>query len=411
MSDTTEKNRILFLSAIDFKEKSIQVIKKTPEFYASKGWDVDYIVARDNISKGNYSYEQEITPIGVNVERFYWPLLKLRSVSNRYLSLFLSKLASFLVILGLAFRGYKKIKSNSYDVIYGYELHGVLALLLLKPFLTYQKTITRFQGTFVNEMIENKQWSRLLFNFDLLIALRTQSNLTIMTDDGTSGDKALRKIRGHKKFGNVRFWSNGVDEIEHRQWPDISKDKIKIVSISRLVGWKRVDRCIKVIEKLVESGFVNFEYEIIGGGELREQLTSMVDYLGLNAFVKFTGPLPHYEALEKLKNSQIFFSMYDSSNVGNPLLEAIRANKLIITLNNGNTGVWIKHMKNGLIYNPDNEFFMDASNDIQKLVYDEKLRNLMLKNLSETESKRLMTWYERLNKEESLISDLIKNEA
>lgn len=406
MSNTTETKKILFLSAIDFKEKSIQVIRKTPEFYASKGWDVDYIVARDNVSKGNYSYEDEITPVGVNVDRFYWGLLKLRSVDSKYLSLLFSKFASFLVILGLAFRGYKKIKSNSYDVIYGYEFHGVLALLLLKPFLKNQRIVTRFQGTFVNEMIEKKQWLRLLFNFDLLIALRVRADLTIMTDDGTSGDKALRKIRGLNRLGNLKFWPNGVDKIDHKQWPESTEEKIKIVSISRLVGWKRVDRCIKVVEALVERGYVNFEYQIIGGGELKHQLESMVDSLGLNSFISFTGPLSHHKALESLKNSQIFFSMYDSSNVGNPLLEAIRANKLIVTLDNGDTGSWIQHKFNGLIYSPDVNYYEQAAIDIIETVNNINVRSSILKKLNETEKNRLWGWSERLGSEESLVRNL-----
>ncbi|EXS24703.1 glycosyltransferase [Acinetobacter pittii] len=406
MSDIVEENRILFLSAIDFKEKSIQVIRKTPEFYALKGWTVDYVVARDNIAKGNYSYEKEISPTGVNVDRFYWPLLTLRSINNRYLSLLFSKFAAFFVVLCLAFKGYKKLKSNSYNVVYGYEFHGVLALLLLKPFLTKQKIVTRFQGTFVNEMIENKQWLRLFFNFDLLIALKTSSDLTIMTNDGTNGDKALLKLRGINKLGNMRFWVNGVDKIRHKKWPESNNEKIKIVSISRLIEWKRVDRCIKVVEKLVESGFVNFEYEIIGGGDLKSKLEKLVESLGLNNFIKFSGAIPHTEALEKLENSQIFFSMYDSSNVGNPLLEAIRANKIIVTLNNGDTGSWIKHKINGLIYDPSDEYYEQAATDIYNIIKDPNIRVSMLEQVALTEKNKLWDWHERLSNEESLVKNL-----
>ena len=47
--------------------------------------------------------------------------------------------------------------------------------------------------------------------------------------------------------------------------------------------------------------------------------------------------------------------MYTSTNVGNPLLEAIRHNKIIVTLNNGDTGDWIKHRVSGLIYDVDDD--------------------------------------------------------
>lgn len=406
MKNLNKQKKILFLSGIDFKEKSIQVIRKTPEYYASSGWNVDYIVARDNVAGGNYSYEKEINPKSVNVHRFYWPIAKIRQISNRYLKLILSKIASLIVIFSLALKGYKKIKSGNYDVVYGYELHGVLALMLIKPFLNNEKIVTRFQGTFVNEMLENKQWLRLLFNADLILALKVKSDLTIMTDDGTEGDKALKKIRGTDNLGNIKFWTNGVNVIEHNNWPDLSKDKIKIVSISRLVGWKRVDRCIKVVEQLVANGFTNFEYEIIGGGDLKEKLEQMVKSLSLEPYVKFSGALPHHEALNRLKKSQIFFSMYDSSNVGNPLLEAIRANKIIVTLNNGDTGSWIKHQINGLIYNPHDVFFEQAAIDIQTLVFDNILRKNMLEELYLVEKERLNTWDERLSKEEALVDTL-----
>lgn len=406
MQNLNERKKILFLSGIDFKEKSIQVIRKTPEYYASSGWDVDYIVARDNVDGGNYSYEKEINPKGVNVNRFYWPITKIRQTSNRYLKLIFSKIASFIVIFLLALKGYKRIKSGNYDVVYGYELHGVLALMLIKPFLKNEKIVTRFQGTFLNEMLENKQWLRLLFNADLILALKVKSDLTIMTDDGTEGDKALKKIRGVDNLGHIKFWTNGVNAIEHNNWPDISTDKIKIVSISRLVGWKRVDRCIKVVEQLVANGFTNFEYEIIGGGDLKEKLEQMVKSLSLEPYVKFSGALPHHEALNILKKSQIFFSMYDSSNVGNPLLEAIRANKIIVTLNNGDTGSWIKHQINGLIYNPNDDFYSKAATDIQTLVSDSILRKKILDELYIVEKQRLNTWDERLSKEEILVSTL-----
>ena len=47
------KRKILFVSALDFKEKSIQVIRKTPEAFAAADWDVDYLTARDYSRRGN----------------------------------------------------------------------------------------------------------------------------------------------------------------------------------------------------------------------------------------------------------------------------------------------------------------------------------------------------------------------
>jgi glycosyltransferase involved in cell wall biosynthesis len=190
-------------------------------------------------------------------------------------------------------------------------------------------------------------------------------------------------------------------------WPDLSKDKLKIVSISRLVGWKRVDRCIKVIQQMVANGFTNFEYEIIGGGELKGDLEKMVESLSLTDYIKFSGALTHNEALDKLKDSQVFFSMYESSNVGNPLLEAIRANKIIVTLDNGDTGNWIKHKFNGLIYKPDSNYFYQAAKDLEELVLSDSKVNSILTNLSVTESEKLWVWDQRLSAELKAVNELI----
>ena len=57
--------KILFISGIDFKEKSIQVIRKTPEAYVKRGWDVHYLVLRDVSKRGNYYYEEPLNPSGV----------------------------------------------------------------------------------------------------------------------------------------------------------------------------------------------------------------------------------------------------------------------------------------------------------------------------------------------------------
>lgn len=188
--------KILFLSGLDFKEKSIQIIKKTPESYAQKGWDVTYIVARDNSPTGNYYYEKIVSVPKTNVKRFYWPFPKLRSKLPRIPALLLSKLASLIVVFKLFLYAYKENKKNKFNVIYGYELQGVLAMNLLRPFLKKeQKTVSRFQGTFLNEMIEKKHKARLFFNFDLILAIWLKSDLIIMTNDGTQGDQAVQKIK------------------------------------------------------------------------------------------------------------------------------------------------------------------------------------------------------------------------
>lgn len=410
--------KVLFLSGIDFKEKSIQVIIKTPLAYAEAGWEVDYIVARDNTQYGNYFYEQELNPSELRIERFYWPLEKLRSKKWPYvLHLLLAKTASLIVACKLFLKARKKLSQFKYDVVYGYEVQGALALKLLRLFsgLKDQKTVTRFQGTFLNEMLENKQYLRQLFNFDLIWALKTPSDLLIMTNDGTQGDQALDKLRRSQK-GTVYFWPNGVDQFE------ISDDEVRrleselvvsgktvFLSLSRLIAWKRVDRGIRLMRSLKDQGLNDFVFLIVGEGNERPKLEALARELQVQDYVKFVGAVKQSMVPPFYALTDFFLSFYDSSNVGNPLLEAIRMNKIIVTLDNGDTGKWIQHGKNGLIYPVNDSFFDSCARDIANLIEDKDKFRKLQDGVKELELQKTWTWKERLEEEVSTVTKMFSS--
>lgn len=398
---------ILFISALDFKEKSIQVIRKTPEAYRDAGFRVDYLVARDEAPNGNYFYERPIDPSGIRVYRIYWPLGYLRSRLGRLSSLIIGKFTNLYVVLRLVLAAILLLKKNRYDVVYGYELHGVLALNLIKFLLPRgTTTVSRFQGTFLNEMFVQKQFLRICFNLDLILAIRANSDLLIMTDDGTQGDLAVKKIKGKKPFRMV-FWTNGVDYLPQKApRPFEHENKVVFVSISRLVKWKRVDRILSIMKELLELDYTNFVYYILGDGAERKSLENMCEKLGLANHAVFAGSLQHSCVIPYLVNSDMFISMYTSSNVGNPLFEAIRANKMIVTLSNGSTGDWIRHRTSGLIYDEKTLNYRLVAEEIIELLASETNQEKMKKNLRDVEEQKLLTWKERLHKEVTLVRDL-----
>ena len=206
-----EKLKILFLSAIDFKEKSIQVIRKTPEAYIEKGWDVDYVVGRDSCRWGNYSYEEQFDPDGVRVFRIEYPfrwirdLIKVKNIRSVF-----NKLSITLLTIKIAMKAAKIIRTKKIDIVYGYEVHGVLALGLLHIFgrLKGIKRIHRFQGSWLPEFFQKKKYGKLFFNLDTLIASYMNADAVIMTDDGTRGNTLYRSSTWGSR---LKFWVNGVD--------------------------------------------------------------------------------------------------------------------------------------------------------------------------------------------------------
>jgi len=404
------KKNILFISALDFKEKSIQVIKKTPVYYVKNGWDVIYIVLRDNSKHGNYFYEKEIFLEGVKLYRIYLPLTNLiDNIKIKAIRSIINKIRYYFGIIKMVKIASKILKKERIDVLYGYEYHGVLSILFLKILGKIDKNIkivSRFQGVYYYYYLKTRNYFKLLLNFDHKIALKFPVDLLIMTNDGTEGDWVLNKIKS-KNICNLKFWVNGVDELKLPEEEIIKlrnilnlNNKIVLLTVCRLVEWKRVERGIYVVEKLVKKYNVsNLVYFIIGEGTERKKLEELVKELNLTDNIDFIGGVSNDEVKKYLNIANIFISAYDVSNVGNPLLEAIRANKIIFTLNNGTTNKWIQHKKNGFIYEINDNTIENMAEDIYYLINNKDLMQKITDNIRITEREKLWTWEERLNTE------------
>ncbi len=401
--------KILFLSALDFKEKSIQVIRITPEAYRDHGWKVTYLVARDNSPNGNYFYEQEISPKEIAINRFYWPLSSLRGRSRGFVLILLNKLAGLWVALRLFWLGRAYLKKENVDVIYGYETHGVLALGLLRllGWAKESKTVSRFQGSFLNEMFENKQYIRLVFNWDRILAIRIRTDVLIMTDDGTQGDLAVQAIKKGQSY-NFKFLVNGVDAGRadaQQSIEGIVSRPFMFVSVSRLVSWKRVERCISLFAAINRKASRPCLYRIVGDGDERPKLEAMVADLGLKDRVTFVGAVHHEQAVLEIKKAQVLFSMYDSSNVGNPLIESLAMGIPIATLQTGDTGTWITHGKNGFIWTPQELDFESWAEELIPIVDNPKKYLEFRKNVQPPAEKPLMRWDERMMVEIDVVGE------
>jgi glycosyltransferase involved in cell wall biosynthesis len=417
--------RILFLSGEDFKEKSIQVIRKTPEAYRDRGWGVHYIVYRDISNNSNNYSEDPVYIPDIDIQRYILPGWKLDNrITNKLLYSLVFRMRRVICIFLLFSKGWTFLRDRSVDVVYGYEPAGFVAARLLKIFgkTGSAKIVSRFQGVLhIKEWLRKGEKYRYITNFDYIYALKAPSDLCIMTNDGSQGETVLKQL--HSQQANVRFWPNGVDNF------CISDDEIlsfksqnhfydipttKFVSISRLDDHKRLDRGIKIIENLIrQQQYTNLHYIIVGDGKLRSNFEALVKSKKLEQYIIFVGAVNYEKIKMYLYLSDFFISMYTSTNVGNPLMEAIRLNKLIVTLSNGDTGFWIQHKINGLIYPVDddvdlgiNDYTLIASN-IYQLIHSPKCQSNLIHGIKQTAKTRLWTWKERFDAEVKEVENLI----
>ena len=411
---------IMFLSIVDFTDRGIQVVKLTPEYFVKKGWNVHYVVTRDNSTSGSYLYQPVINPEGVIVHRSDTPSCWIgEQFKSHLMTVIYSQLRDYASIIKLIWIGLGVLRNNRIDVIYGGGPHGVLAAQIVRRLQPRRKVITvsRFYGVWdlYSETIVGRKWLKLLSNLAAYTALYLRSSLKIITNDGTNGDKALSHIRP-SNMGSLRFYVNGVDKysIESSGLTLLKTslnidDKFSAVCITRLVSSKRVDLCIKLTAVVVNKcGIGDFKLIVVGDGSERDRFKKLAIDLGVSNHVVFVGAVDNHHVKSYLAISDIFISAYRVSNVGNPLLEAIRANKIIFTLNNGDTGAWIKHSENGFIYDEDESTVDRMAHDIVDLINTPALREKIRTNIKNTEKEKLWTWNERLQAEFSEINKLVE---
>lgn len=411
--------KILFLSGIDFKEKSIKVISETPKQYAKNGWDVHYFVYRDASKSGNYFYEDEINPKGISVYRKYWPLSQIRDSKSRPMKLLANKISSLVVATNLFLLGANYLyKNKDCNFIYGYEMQGVLASNLLK-LLFFRRNIfyiSRFQGVFyIKEHFKNHRYINLLFNLDTLLALWLPSNLLIMTNDGTQGDRILKKIRS-KSLKNFLFLSNGITSPKivpkktlYNKY-NLDQNDSFILMVSRLVKIKRVHLALQALKKLKDDNLpFNHKLVIVGDGPELENLKAYAIDSDIINDIVFLGALHNEEVYSLMKYSEMVLSLYESSNIGNPFFESMSVGTPFIAVNNGDTSSFVKHLYNGYLLSED-----DIVSDLVgffKSIYSD---NILLKSLRagaiEYSAKNLLTWEDRINLEISEIETLCQKD-
>lgn len=287
------------------------------------------------------------------------------------------------------------------DAIYAYEIGGVLAARILGSLLKIP-IVLRYQGTILAPMLSSASW-RLRY-WDHWIALRTHADLVIMADDGTRGDVVLASLGVPANC--VRFWKNGVTIDRTSKNVDtpsalrkqllIAPDALIIAMVSRLVRWKRVDRMLEVMPRVLKE-CPNTYLVIVGDGSEREDLETLSDKLGIAPRVRFLGAVPQAAATQVIAGCDVFVSLYDLSNVGNPLLEALALGRTVVTISNGDTGTVIEDGVNGILVEPNALYRVPV--EIVTLLNDRETRLRIGQSAAEYAKTHLVSWPDRMRKE------------
>jgi glycosyltransferase involved in cell wall biosynthesis len=292
------------------------------------------------------------------------------------------------------------------DLVYGYEIYGTP--VAAKAAAAYGiPCVARYQGTLMS-VRQNVSMSGLRF-WKHIRALRSPADLVIMTNDGTEGERYL--IDDGVPADRIRFWMNGADfsiaELPTRDVrPDVSipDGAPLLLTVSRLSHWKRVDRALRVLAE-VRDRDIDAHMIVVGTGPEEEALTRLARDLDLKEFTHFVGGVNRKELPSYYTSADVMLSLYDYSNLANPVIEAMVLGRPLIALDTGGTGDLVADGINGRLVPVAEEGWV--AQIAAELLEDTASAQRLGDSAAAWARENLLSWDERLDMEIDALEGLM----
>ncbi len=125
--------------------------------------------------------------------------------------------------------------------------------------------------------------------------------------------------------------TNGIDTQKFRPTPTHKLgNKIKILTVCRLIKRKRIDILIRAVKICLDRGF-DIKFSIAGHGNLRYELENLATSLGISQNVRFLGRVEASEMPVVYRFNDLFVMSSAHEGMSNAMLEAMATGLPIIT--------------------------------------------------------------------------------
>lgn len=386
---------------------------KTVQSYSDAGWDV-YLISDELSNKNSLLLDTEHAVLLPPTVFKQWSNKRKIGLLFRWLD---HRIATrrFCRVAKRVLSGFGENRGSE-TVIYAYEVFGAEACARIAAAYSLP-LVTRFQGTILS------QYDPTLFNritrYPHFQALAQKADLVIMTDDGTQGDRVLQRLGNTSK---TLFLRNGLDLMSSdipamyrafergafRAALGASERDTVFLTVSRLTGWKRVDRAVRGFAEFIHNGGSG-RLVVVGDGDKRQELEALAAQLQIEKQVVFTGAVPHDDVYHYMMACDVFLSLYDLSNVGNPLLEAMALGKCIVTYDVGDTGRIIRHRENGILLTE--ETLPQLGEIMGELAADREIMDRYASAAASYAAAHFCSWKTRMEREIKAVRQLAEHSA
>ncbi len=273
----------------------------------------------------------------------------------------------------------KEIKLFQPDIIFSVQdIHNLIAIKVFKKLAIKPKLVLAVQNSVLDAYDDQSNWvNRMIlksikYEYQLankIIALSKGVKVGLVELNSKLEDKT--KVIYNAGLDNemlVRFY----DEPQHK----VVNSLPVLVSCGRLTYQKGYPYMFKALKILKEKG-VQFNYQILGRGELEEELKQQVAELGIKDKVEFLGF--KNDPFGVIANADIFVlpSLYEG--FGNVIVEAMVCGTPVVSTD-------CPHGPNEIINSPDLGVLVPVKNPtflaeaLEALIIDVNKRNLITKN-------------------------------
>ncbi|MBY0353848.1 glycosyltransferase [Candidatus Babeliales bacterium] len=148
--------------------------------------------------------------------------------------------------------------------------------------------------------------------------------------------------------------STDVEKFFFRERAPAPDGIIRLITVCRLTGLKGIEYAVQAVARILQN-HKNIEYTIVGDGNIRNQLSRLIDKLGIRSNVRLVGRQTHEEVVRLLDQSHIFIhpsvtaASGEQEGIPNAIQEAMAMGLQIISTYHSGIPELVEHGISGFL--------------------------------------------------------------